>query len=123
VRVRDSYVPQHMDASDAAFTVQAPTTGAGGLPSAAAFFVSGRNPARGAVHFRLDVPQPSNVEIVVYDVGGRLVKHLASGKLAAGSRDLTWDLKNENGRTSGFGIYFVRAHIGSFIATSKVIVI
>ena len=48
----------------------------------------------------------------VYGPDGRLTRKLADGEqMAAGRRELEWDLKDQIGRKAPSGVYFVRAKI------------
>ena len=126
VRVRDSAVQERMDTSDSPFNIEAPTTGAGPAdtaPGVAALSLEGRNPAGGSLHFLVQVPKASDVDIRVFDASGRLVRTLAHGPWPAGKRDLVWDLRDDGGRTAARGIYFIQGRIGPYKATRKVVVL
>jgi hypothetical protein len=63
------------------------------------------NPSRGASRVRLTVADGQDVDVVVYDVTGRLVRSLFSGPVAAGQ---TLELALD-GRSLPAGVYVVRA--------------
>ncbi len=46
--------------------------------------------------------------LAVYDIGGRLVRHLHRGRLAAGPQRFTWNGRDSGGREAPSGVYFVR---------------
>jgi hypothetical protein len=48
------------------------------------------------------------VELVVYDLSGRLVRLLYAGALASGTHARRWDGRDERGRPVGSGVYLVR---------------
>ncbi|MCK4547917.1 MAG: T9SS type A sorting domain-containing protein [Candidatus Eisenbacteria sp.] len=48
------------------------------------------------------------VEIVIYDVSGRLVRDLVRSTRSMGSHVATWDGRDETGRVVASGVYFVR---------------
>ena len=125
VRVRDAASPGHMDASDAPFAIITGLVGTPppGAPTAAGLALLGRNPAIGAMRFRLDVPESADVAVVIYDAAGRAVRTLARRNYAAGSYDLGWDGANERGAGARSGVYFVRTTIGSFRATRKIVML
>ena len=122
VRVRDSAVPTRMDASDAPFQIP---TGLVGVPPgprmATGFWLRDRHPVRGAAHFRLQAEKAGDVLVQVFDARGRQVKELARGPVDAGAYDLVWDAGGD-GRGAA-GIYFVRARVGAFETTRKVVVV
>jgi hypothetical protein len=68
------------------------------------------NPFRDATAIRLALAQAeAAVRLEVYDVGGRLVRTIHSGALAAGIHPMSWDGRDDAGRTSPAGLYFLRA--------------
>jgi hypothetical protein len=62
------------------------------------------------------LPQSGNVSLVVYDVAGRPVQTLASGRRAAGRYTATWDAKN-----AAAGVYFYTLTSGKASITTKLI--
>jgi|GEM_PF-5041287 len=80
------------------------------------------NPFHGRTGIQLTLAQSrSSVRVEIYDVGGRLVRSLFDGALAAGIHQFPWDGRDEQGRTSGQGLYFVRVHSGSTGLKTKLI--
>lgn len=67
------------------------------------------NPARSSVSLSLEMPAASETRIDVVDVGGRQIRSLYEGPLAAGRHPVTWDLADGGGRRVAAGVYFVRA--------------
>jgi hypothetical protein len=51
------------------------------------------------------------------------VKVLVRGSVPAGSHGLVWDRRDEHGAVRGAGVYFVRARIGAFHASRKLVVL
>jgi hypothetical protein len=74
------------------------------------------NPADSHVQVAVRVPEAMQdeeiTEIAVYDVAGRKVRALNSGRYVAGEILRTWDLTNETRGAVASGVYFVRAQIG-----------
>jgi hypothetical protein len=81
------------------------------------------NPARGAVHLRLQTPGPADGEIGVYDAAGRRVRLLWKDALEAGPSEFTWDLRNDLGQPVARGVFFVRARIGAVSRVHRVLVL
>lgn len=69
-----------------------------------------------SVSFRL--PNPSNVELIVYNVAGQRVKVLADGLFNAGTHVIEWDAANV-----ASGIYFYRINAGEFTESKKMILL
>lgn len=77
---------------------------------------------RTAVTFDLATPGTSEVE--VFDVGGRLVRKLDAGKLAAGSHELEWDGTDQDGRGLSAGTYFYRLKVdGAVVGAQKAVML
>jgi hypothetical protein len=87
--------------------------------------------------FRLDVPRPSvfgrsaaigfalpkaaEASLSVYDATGKLVRQLRSGATAAGEHRLTWDGRDEQGRSVPSGAYFCRLEAGDLRAAAALL--
>lgn len=66
------------------------------------------NPFTVETTVRFALSSASQVSLEVVDVGGRLVKVLASGPMAAGAHDFSWDGTNDAGHPVASGTYFCR---------------
>ena len=77
------------------------------------------NPFRSNTKFEFALPQAGRTDLTVYDVSGRRVKTLLSRDLDAGRFDVTWDGRDENGRMTAPGVYFVRIQSGQFSDVKK----
>lgn len=58
--------------------------------------------------FRYTLPMESNLTIKIYDVKGRLIKTIVEDEPCV-SGELTWDGKDDDGKTARIGIYVVLA--------------
>jgi len=82
------------------------------------------NPFNPAVRLKFQVPRPGGmIRIVIYDVGGRLVKTVSEGHRAPGEYRVLWDGKDNKGQQVASGVYFVRMRAGSFEKTRKLVMI
>jgi hypothetical protein len=66
------------------------------------------NPTAGATRIAFALPNPQRVELQVFDTGGRLVRTLLSGELAAGTHVAQWDGCDEASRPVVSGCYYCR---------------
>lgn len=66
------------------------------------------NPARTSVTLEFTLPAPADLSIKVYDVVGRVVRHVAGGRFTGGRHAIVWDRRDASGRAVDSGIYFVR---------------
>jgi hypothetical protein len=69
------------------------------------------NPARALARCSFVLPRAAPVRVDVFDLMGRHVRTLASGARAAGRAELTWDLRDDEGRAVATGIYLVHAQL------------
>jgi hypothetical protein len=65
------------------------------------------NPARNEVSFALTLARDANVDAAVFDVAGKRIATLASGRQDAGTHTLTWNGRDAGG-ASRSGMYFLR---------------
>lgn len=66
------------------------------------------NPARGTSVLAYTLPSPADVQLVVTDVAGRVVRTLERGARAAGRATLTWDGRDERAEALPAGVYFAK---------------
>ncbi len=66
------------------------------------------NPTTGATRIAFALPAPQRVELQVFDAGGRLVRTLLSGELAAGAHVADWDGRDEASHPVASGCYYCR---------------
>ena len=66
------------------------------------------NPARSGVEIAFELPREAPVDAGVYDLSGRRVATLASGKMGSGPHSLRWNAQDEGGNRVPAGLYFVR---------------
>ncbi len=96
-------------------TASAPIAAAStALPGVFALATPYPNPARGQATVSFDVPEASDVRVVVYDVVGREVAVLADGPQEPGTHRATLQ-----GSGLPSGVYVVRMTSGSFTATQR----
>lgn len=98
--------------NESAFALLAPsgTVGApeGGVPVALRLGRPQPNPAAQKTRIEFDLPRAADVSLAVFDATGRAVRELVRGHQPAGAFGMTWDLRDDNGRRVGNGVYFVR---------------
>lgn len=67
------------------------------------------NPYRTSTHIRFDLPKPTVATVQVVDPTGRVVRVLLNGEVRAGTHNINWDGRDDDGRELGAGVYFIRA--------------
>ena len=81
------------------------------------------NPFTAATTFTLTLDRSSDVEVGIFDVGGRLVATLHRGRLAAGTREFTWNGVRAGGSAAPSGIYFYRAGASGQVVSRKMVLL
>ena len=78
------------------------------------------NPFNPATQIEFSIPKTEAVNLVVYDVHGRLIKNLVTNETySQGTFKVQWDGRNDAGAKVASGIYFARLSAGTFNATQK----
>jgi hypothetical protein len=70
---------------------------------------------------RFQIPEKQHVELQVFDVGGRVMRTLLNGPLAAGTHVAEWNGRTDAGQEAPSGIYYYRIHAGENSATHKIV--
>lgn len=94
------------------------------IPTTTRLWQNYPNPFNAATGIRFDLAEAASVELRVYDLAGRLVKVLASGRYAAGTYRVSWDGTDRAGTPVPSGLYFCRATIGnSCVGVTKMLLL
>ena len=100
------------------------TTGVGDAPAVSLAFLAPRpNPLSAGCAVGFDLPRPAEAELAIFDLSGRQVATLASGRQDAGRHLLHWDATDESGARVSAGIYFVRFHTPGLDRASRIVVL
>lgn len=81
------------------------------------------NPARGESEIRYSVPVTGRASVAIYDVQGRMVRSLRSGRIDAGSHAEHWDGTIASGRPAPDGVYFARVQIEGRQTSSRFVLL
>jgi PA domain-containing protein/flagellar hook capping protein FlgD len=73
------------------------------------------------IHFALE--RGGNGDLSIFDVSGRLIRHLAQGWLEAGSHALVWDGTDSQGRAVSPGVYLYRLTAGGFAGARHMVMV
>ena len=78
------------------------------------------NPAHGNATLHFDLASDEDVSLAVYDMSGRKVRALASGRFTAGTHDVAWDGLDAHGHPAAAGVYLAllkgsRTHVTQHI--------
>ena len=81
------------------------------------------NPFNPVTTLRYDLPERSDVVVMVYDILGRGVRTLVRGVEEPGFRSVTWDGTNDLGEQVSAGVYLYRLQVVDFIQSRKMILL
>ncbi|MCA9727556.1 MAG: hypothetical protein KC729_07725, partial [Candidatus Eisenbacteria bacterium] len=62
----------------------------------------------------------AQVDLALFDVGGRLVRTLVDGREDAGPHEVAWDGRDGAGRPMASGIYFLRFRTGDYLEVRQI---
>jgi PKD repeat protein len=74
-----------------------------------------------SVYFNLE--EPGDVQVIVYDAEGRLVRKLVAGAYPAGLRSAEFDGRDDGGRPLASGVYFYRFVTNRTSITQKIVLV
>jgi len=77
------------------------------------------NPFNASVTIRYSLPTPSDVNLVIYDIRGRVVKAIYKEGDSASENSIVWDGTDNSGRNVSSGVYLYRITAGKYEATSR----
>lgn len=86
-------------------------------------FQSFPNPFNARTSIRYSLARDSHVDLHVYDITGKRIITLVARAQSAGTRNVVWDGRDENGRDASSGIYLCRLSAGDFGETRKMLLI
>jgi hypothetical protein len=100
--------------------VEGKTVSAGGGMDAGALALRvSPNPSRGESVIELALPSAQVVRVTVLDPSGRRVRDLHSASLPAGAHAFKWDGRDDQGRVTAAGVYFVTVEAGGRRTTAR----
>jgi hypothetical protein len=76
------------------------------------------NPFNPSTIIAYDLPEPATVDLVVFDVTGRVVRTLVAGeRVPAGRHEAVWNGRDAAGRSVAAGVYLCRLAAGGYVET------
>ncbi len=96
------------------------------LPRALELAAPAPNPARGGTRLWYGVPADRAgdvLELAIYDLAGRRVRTLQSGRAEPGRHSVSWDLRDAAGAPAHAGVYFARFSLGAEACSRKLVVV
>lgn len=93
------------------------------LPSTVELGALYPNPFNPSTTIPVALPADAQVRLDLFDMAGQRLRRLWDGPLAAGHHRLTWDGRDEAGRTAASGVYLVRLRSGDAVRVSRVLLL
>ena len=94
-----------------------------GLPLGYKIYQNHPNPFNPVTTLSYDLPEGGPVNIVIYDMMGRIVRNLMSGHQEAGHGSIQWNATNDQGQQVSAGMYVGRIEIGDLKQSKKMLFI
>ncbi len=101
-----------------------PATSVAAMPAPAGsrLLAPAPNPARTSTVIGFQLDRAGDVDVTIYNARGERVRRLWTGHRAAGSHELRWDGRDDDGRQLASGVYFTRAELpGGRKETRKIV--
>ena len=92
-------------------------------PTASTLYAPSPVPTRSTVTIPMRLDRLERADLTVLDLSGRRVRALAQQLTGEGTRALTWDLQDDQGRRCPSGVYFVRLAVDGRTAAQRPIII
>jgi len=123
VRARSTY--EHGDQASVEIPLKLASGGSPALPSRLTLLGNSPNPFNPETTIRFIVPAGPrrDYSVRVYDVAGRLVRELASGRIDAGAHDVRWDGTDNHGGVVSSGVYLYRVSAGNETRHGKMVLL
>jgi hypothetical protein len=96
---------------DGSFTLSDSRSVSTSIPQKHKLLASYPNPFNSQTRIRFELSSQEDVQLLIYDMNGRLVRRLVEKQFSAGMHEIAWDGLSEYGRTTPSGIYMVRMTI------------
>ena len=93
------------------------------LPEVYALGFNYPNPFNPETTIKYALPQASDVELVIYNSLGQVVRTLVNERQGAGRYAFTWDAANDRGQAVSSGIYLYRLQAGEFAKVRKMLLL
>jgi len=81
------------------------------------------NPFNSEVVVKYSLPREGDVELVVYNTLGQVVRRLVEGQRRLGHHRAVWDGRDDDGRQLATGMYIMWMRAGDFIKGHKVVLV
>jgi len=81
------------------------------------------NPFNPETTIRFALSNESNLEIIIYNVRGQLIRTLVNGNMSSGVHNVVWNGRDDNGDPVGSGMYFYRMRAGDYQSVGRMMLL
>ena len=81
------------------------------------------NPFNPATEISFEMAAAGHARLSIYDASGRLIRTLLDGQRNAGRHNVTWNGRDDSGRTASAGVYLYRFEAGNSVQTRRMTLI
>jgi len=81
------------------------------------------NPFQASTTIRYAAPRAGRMQIMVFDVSGRLVRSLLDDAIPAGNHEVVWDGRDDSGRRVAAGVYLSRFRLNGAVETRRMVLV
>ena len=93
------------------------------LPTQFALHQNSPNPFNTITTIAYDIPEPTHVEIVIYDLLGSKVTTLVNKEMYPGFHSAVWNGRDDRGRLVASGMFIVQMTSSSFMNVRKMVML
>ena len=93
------------------------------VPAVASLAQNYPNPFNPSTTLTFELPQERQVHLAIYALDGTRVRTLVEGMREAGHHEISWDGRDETGRSVAAGTYFARVSTGDFNQIRKMVLV
>ena len=94
-----------------------------GIPTEFALHENYPNPFNPTTTLRFDLPEVSDITLIIYNMLGQKVRTFNMQSTAAGYHSVTWDATNDLGEQVGAGVYLYQLQTKDFVKTRKMVLL
>ena len=94
-----------------------------GIPTEFALHENYPNPFNPTTTLRFDLPELSDMTLIIYNMLGQTVKTFSLQNTPAGYHSVTWNATNDYGDPVGAGVYLYQLQANQFVKTRKMVLL
>ncbi len=121
--IAQDYHGNTSDATESASILIVDVDANSALPTSFTLSQNVPNPFNPSTTISYEIPEESDVSLIIYDVRGNIIEILESGEQNAGFYSVVWDGTTSDGRSISTGIYFARMIAGNYNQVIKMLYI